>query len=368
MSSSDPVGAVAARLSGLRQILTRSDLDALLVSQPENRRYLSGFTGSAGWLLVSQTGALLATDFRYFEQVELECPGIDLVRIVQGLVQTLPAMLEQASARRVGFEADHATFADVQAWIAATPDQEWSATQGLVSSLRAVKDGAEVVALRSAVRLADEALAAVLPRLRPGMPELEGAWLIESYLRQHGAEGLAFETIVAGGSNGARPHARASSAALPAGEPIVIDMGARVGGYCSDVTRTVCLGQPTDPVRFWEIYNLVLKAQGAAKSVARAGMTGRQVDSVARDVIAAAGYGANFGHSLGHGVGLAVHEEPLLSRRYEGLLAAGNVVTLEPGVYLPGWGGVRIEDMIVLNDEGAEVLTAAPKDPLLPIS
>jgi Xaa-Pro aminopeptidase len=237
-----------------------------------------------------------------------------------------------------------------------------------VSSLRAVKDGAEVVALRSAVRLADEALAAVLPRLRPGMPELEGAWLIESYLRQHGAEGLAFETIVAGGSNGARPHARASSAALPAGEPIVIDMGARVGGYCSDVTRTVCLGQPTDPVRFWEIYNLVLKAQGAAKSVARAGMTGRQVDSVARDVIAAAGYGANFGHSLGHGVGLAVHEEPLLSRRYEGLLAAGNVVTLEPGVYLPGWGGVRIEDMIVLNDEGAEVLTAAPKDPLLPIS
>ncbi len=361
------MAAVLVRLASLRQILASNDLDALLVSQPDNRRYLSGFSGSSGWLLVSRSATLLATDFRYFEQVELECPGIDLVKIARGLAPALPAMLVQASATRVGFEADHATFGDVQAWIAATPEHEWSATQGLVMSLRAVKDGAELAALRTAARLADDALAAVLPLLRPGMLELEGAWLIESYLRQHGAEGLAFETIVAGGSNGARPHARASNAPLPAGEPIVIDMGARLGGYCSDITRTVCLGQPRDPACFWEIYNLVLRAQGAARSVARAGMTGRQVDTAARDIIAAAGYGANFGHSLGHGVGLALHEEPLLSQHYEGLLAPGNVVTVEPGVYLPGWGGVRIEDMIVLTDEGAEMLTAAPRDPLLPI-
>jgi len=205
-----------------------------------------------------------------------------------------------------------------------------------------------------------------LPQMRPGMTELEVSWIIESYMRTRGAEGVAFELIVAGGPNGARPHARASDRPLRAGEPIVIDMGARLNGYCSDLTRTFCLGQPNEPERFWEVYNTVLRAQTAAEVALRPGMTGQEGDAVARDLITAAGYGAAFGHGLGHGVGLAVHEEPRLSRVNLSPLAVGSLVTVEPGIYLPGWGGVRIEDVVLITDSGVEVLTRAPKEPILP--
>ncbi len=364
--------AVPDRLARLRAALAAANLDAILVNQDLNRRYLTGFTGSAGWVMVGREAALLATDFRYYEQVALESPDYELVQVSnRGLPEVLPAMLArtgQLDRQRVGFEADAAIYADVQAWTAAAQNVEWVATQGLVLGLRAVKDAGEVEALRAAVHLGDEALAVVLPQLRPGMLEREAAWLIEAYMRQHGAESASFETIVGGGPNGARPHAHAGDTPLPAGEPIVIDMGARLGGYCSDLTRTVCLGQPNDPARFWEIYNLVLRAQLAAEAFARPGVSGKDVDSVARDLIAAGGFGDQFGHSLGHGVGLAVHESPRFSQIYPGLLEAGNVVTVEPGIYVPGWGGVRIEDMILLTADGAEVLTAAPKDPIIPLA
>jgi Xaa-Pro aminopeptidase len=361
------IDTLPARLARLRAALPEAGLDALLISQPENRRYLSGFTGSAGWLLVSSDRALLATDFRYHEQVGLECPGCELVKLQVTFPATLPAMLEQVGGRRIGFEADHVTYADAQAWMEAAPGYEWVPTRGIVIGLRGVKDAEEIATLRAAVKLADEALAAVLSQLRPGMTEREAAWLIDSYMRTHGAEGPSFDTIVAGGPNGARPHAQPTDAPLPAGEPIVIDMGARLHGYCSDLTRTVCLGEPKDPERFWTVYNLVLGAQMAAEATARPGISGKQVDDAARAVIAAGGYGPHFGHSLGHGVGLAVHEEPRFSQAYAGLLVAGATVTVEPGIYLSGWGGVRIEDIVILTGNGAEVLTAAPKEPILAV-
>ena len=197
------------------------------------------------------------------------------------------------------------------------------------------------------------------------MTERELAWIIESTMRTHGAEATAFELIVCGGPNSARPHARATDRPLQPGEPIIIDMGARVAGYCADLTRTFCLGQPADPDRFWEVYHTVLRAQVAAETALRPGLTGQQGDAVARDLIAAAGYGEYFGHGLGHGVGLAIHEEPRLSRIHAAPLMAGAVLTVEPGIYLPGWGGVRIEDVVLVTEKGVEVLTQAPKDPLL---
>jgi len=357
------------RLTRLRAVVADAGLDAVLISQPENRTYLSGFTGSAGWLLVLADAALFATDFRYYEQVGLECPDFELVKLPAGLQEALPGLVERIGGRKLGFEADHATFAEVEEWRTGLTACEWVPTKGLTRDLRAVKDGAEVTLIRAAVKIADEALAAALAEVRPGMRERDLSWLIESYMHARGADGPAFETIVACGPNGARPHARVSDAPLTLGEPIVIDMGARLGGYCSDLTRTVCLGQPADPGRFWEIYNTVLRAQIAAQSAVRPGMGGLQIDGIARDAITEAGYGEQFGHGLGHGVGLAVHEEPRLARtNATEALVPGHVVTVEPGIYLPGWGGVRIEDIILVTDDGAEVLTTAPKDPIISIS
>jgi Xaa-Pro aminopeptidase len=357
--------AIPARLLRLRELLTQQSLDALLVGQPENRSYLSGFSGSAGVLCIAARLALIATDFRYYEQVGIESPQFELVKVTATVADVLPELLARQEVRRLGFEADHVTFVDAQEWMAIAPDVEWVPTKDLVMDMRAVKDAGEVATMREAIRLTDEALAAALLQVQPGMTERDLAWLIESYIRTHGSPAVSFEIIVASGPNGARPHARASDAALPTGEPIVIDMGARLGGYCADLTRTVCLGQPNDPDRFWEIYNIVLRAQQAAEAVIRPGVTGKEVDAVARNLIAEAGFGDFFGHGLGHGVGLAVHELPRLSRLAVTPLASGNVVTVEPGIYLPGWGGVRIEDVVLVTENGVEVLTEAPKDPIV---
>ncbi len=359
---------IAARLERLRARLAAEGLDALLVGQPENRRYASGFTGSTAWLLIGRETALIATDSRYWEQASQECPGYELVQ-VRGRPETLmPEMLARVGAQRVGFEAQHASYAEVEDLRRAAPEAEWTPVEDWLLELRAVKDEAEIAVLREAILLADDALGAALAQMRPGMTERDAAWLIESYIRTHGGQGVSFETIVACGPNGARPHARAGDAPLVAGDPIVIDMGARWKGYCSDITRTVCLGEPNDPERFWSVYDTVLAAQLAAEAAVRPGVSGREVDSVARDLIASAGYGENFGHGLGHGVGLAVHEWPRLSQLADGALVSGHVVTVEPGIYLPGWGGVRTEDIVLVTADGVEVLTTAPKDPIIPLT
>ncbi len=357
------------RLARLRAALLEAGLEALLVGEPANRTYLSGFRGSAGWLLISQDAALLATDSRYWAQVGLECPGFELVKFGVGgkdfSSDGLPRLIQRAGVHQVGFEADHVTYAEGQAWMDMGLGVQWVALQGLVAQLRAVKESSEVETLRAAVALADEALAAALARIRPGMTEREVAWLIESYLRTHGAEDVAFDTIVGAGQNGAQPHHSAGEDRLVEGEPIVIDMGARLHGYHSDLTRTICLGEPKEPDRFWNVYNTVLRAQFAAEAGVRPGMLGYQADALARDVIKDAGYGEYFGHGLGHGVGLAIHEGPSFRPAAQAQIKPGNVVTVEPGIYLPEWGGVRIEDIVLITDNGAEVLTRAPKQPII---
>ena len=357
--------AIQDRLEKLRGKLQEMSADGLLVSAPANREYLSGFTGSAASLLISRENAFISTDFRYYEQAGLECPEYELVKYESSLTHVLEATLRSAGISRLAFEADHATFAAVQEWSKAAPEVEWAPTTGLVLGLRAVKDAEEIDRLRRAAQLTDAAFVAAVASIRAGWTERQLAWAIDSYFHEHGGSGPAFETIVAGSANGARPHAHATEAPLPLGEPIVIDMGVRLNGYCADLTRTICLGEPKEPQRFWELYNLVLRANSLAASALRPGMTGQQADAIARDIITAQGYGDRFGHALGHGVGLVVHEAPGLRRSNSEPLTAGNCVTVEPGVYIPGWGGIRIEDLVVISEEGAEVLSAASKEPLV---
>jgi len=354
------------RLVVLRQKLAEQDLDAILITQPENRRYVSGFTGSAGVLLISQDQAILATDFRYYEQVEKQAPDFRLAKVTGKFKTVLPELVQQVGAKRVSFESAHLTVDQRQEWqevaegAVSTSEFDLVPTKELVKGIRAVKDEHELSKIKKAIALADEAIAHIVGFIEPGMTEKEVAWELEVFMRTHGAEKLAFDIIVGSGPNGAMPHATVSERAIRAGEPIVIDMGAMIGGYNSDLTRTICAGQPDD--KFREIYDIVLEAQLTAEQSIRPGIQGKQADDIARQVIEEAGYGENYGHGLGHGVGLAVHEKPGVGRLSEDVLEPGMVFTVEPGIYLPGWGGVRIEDIVVLKEDGVEILTQASKE------
>jgi Xaa-Pro aminopeptidase len=354
------------RLTELRESLVTEGLDAILITQPENRRYLSGFTGSAGVLLISQDEAVLATDFRYYEQVGKQAPDFRLAKITDKFKTLLPELVQQIGAESVGFESAHLTVDQYQEWqevtegAVSTSRFELVPTKELVEEIRAIKDEDELSKIKKAIALADEAIAHIAGFIEPGMKEKEVAWELEVFMRIHGAEKLAFDLIVGSGPNGAMPHATVSERVVQAGEPIVIDLGAVVDGYNSDLTRTICAGQPDD--KFREIYEIVLEAQLTAEQNIRPGMTGKQADGIARQVIEEAGYGENYGHGLGHGVGLAVHEKPVVGRLSKDVLEPGMVFTVEPGIYLPGWGGVRIEDIVVMREDGVEVLTQASKE------
>ncbi|MBU0495020.1 MAG: Xaa-Pro peptidase family protein [Chloroflexi bacterium] len=358
------------RLARLRKTLARKNLDGIVVTQPQNIRYLSGFTSPDALLIITQSGrglaadkALLATDFRYFEQVADQSPHFELLALKDKPHETLGACwaeLHEQGLYRLAYEKTHLTVDRHKRFRQVLPRRvRFRGTEGLVEDLRMVKDDAEIDAIRRAVLLGDAAFMAVAPRLNPGMTEKAVAWQLEAWAREHGAERASFEFIVAGGPNAAKPHAVQTDRPIQEGEPVTVDMGVVVDGYCSDMTRTFCLGEPDS--KFREIWHIVLEAQEKATAGIRAGVTGQAIDTLARDVIAQAGYGENFGHGLGHGVGLAVHEAPGLSQRYPKPLPAGSVVTVEPGIYLTGWGGVRIEDMVVVRANGAEVLTTTPK-------
>ncbi len=350
------------RVDRIRQRLATEGIDALLVTAPPNLRYLSGFTSPDAELLVSADQALLLTDFRYYEQTEREAPDWVLFKVEQPLPAAFAEAVERVGAQRVAFESTHLTYSLYQE-LAATEGVELVPAKGWVEEMRAVKTPAEIALIRRAVAISDAAIAALPQMLRPGMSEKALAWELEAYMRTHGADELAFPIIVASGPNGAMPHAVPGERPLVPGEPIVLDLGARVEGYCSDLTRTVTIGRPDD--RLEEIYGIVLAAQQTAEAGIRAGLTGKEADAIARQVIADAGYGDAFGHGLGHGVGLQVHERPGAGPRGEDRLEPGMVVTVEPGIYLPGWGGVRIEDLVVVTDIGIEILTTATKGPVL---
>ena len=359
------------RLERFRQALEEQQLDALIVTNGLNRRYLSGFTGSAGTLLITSDHALLISDFRYETQAKIEAPNYEfrLVNSEAAIAEALPGWVREFGLARLGFEASTVSVAQLSTWrkelATAETQVDLVETEGLVEQLRRVKDPAEIALLRRAVAIGDEAFAAIRATLRPTMREREVAWELEKAMRERGAEGLAFDIIVAGGDNGSRPHARAGDAELGVGRPIVMDFGARVDGYHGDMTRTLILGEADE--QFWTIYNIVLEAQQKAEAAIQAGMTGPAADALARDHITAAGYGEAFGHGLGHGVGLAIHEEPRLSHLRQNALPAGAVVSVEPGIYLPGWGGVRIEDLVIITETGVEVLTQSSKDPVIAI-
>lgn len=356
------------RLERLRAELRHRELDALLITDPINRRYFSGFTGSAGSLLVTADRAVLLSDFRYQEQAPREAPLYDF-RLVQGdtkLAEQLPDLVSDLHVSRLGFESDHMSVARFNTLRQGAKDGgvevTWSEVQGL-AQLRQVKDAGELALLQRAIRITDEAFAVVQALMQPTMHERDLAWELEKAMRERGADGISFDIIVAAGPNGAQPHARAGDQQLGVGRPIVIDYGAQVAGYHADMTRTVILGQPDD--QFWTIYNTVLEAQEAAIKQIRPGMNSVEADAIARDLIKAAGYGDYFGHSLGHGVGLDVHEGPRLSFLGSDTLPVGAVFSIEPGIYLPDWGGVRIEDLALLTDDGPKVLSQATKDPVI---
>lgn len=364
------------RLERLREKMEQVDLHGFIVGCPvedtfhvagANRRYLSGFTGSMGWVLITLQHQYIAVDFRYFEQAERECPHFTLVNTTGGIEKWFADLVAQAglAGKRIGFEKTDLTVSSLEAMrkaVDAMPDDDRPrllAAPSLVLELRAVKEPEEIAAIERAVLLGDEAFLHVSERIEPGWTERQVAWEIEKYAREHGAEFLSFPPIVAAGPRGAMPHAKPTNEPIKEGEPIVIDMGVIVDGYCSDLTRTIFVGK-ADP-RFFEIYDIVLTAQRTAEELIESGMTGEEAHMLAHAVIAEAGYGENFGHGLGHGVGLQVHEAPRLAKTATDDLRDGMVVTVEPGIYLRGWGGVRIEDQCVIENGRLRVLSTAPK-------
>ena len=352
------------RLENLRKKLAEKGLDAILISTPENRRYISGFTGSAGYLVVSQDNAILATDFRYTEQAGNQSPDFQVVR-AGGDWSWLFECLKEHNTGKMGFESQQMTVATYRQIseslqdLPSTGRPALMATSGIVEGLRTIKDQDELTLLQKAIDTADAAMEAVAPTIQPGETEREVAWRLEKTMRELGADSLSFDTIVAAGPNGAMPHHMPSDKVIQPGEPIVIDMGAKVGGYCSDLSRTVCAGEPDDTFR--RIYDIVLGAQLTAIATVKTGMSAGDADDLARVVIAEAGHGDNFGHSLGHGVGLFIHEYPRVGPKSPNTLEEGMVFTVEPGIYLSGWGGVRIEDIVLLGKDGAKVLSRAAK-------
>ncbi len=350
-----------SRLAALRQRMADERLDALLVASHPNRAYLSGFTGDSGVLVITAGESLLLTDSRYTEQAEAQAPGFTVVREANDRGRTLAETLSRLRPARTGFESDKVTVAALREWEGRfTGSTTLVPVEGLVEGLRLVKDQDEIALLRRAAQLADAGFEFARRFVRPGRTEREVSLELEFFLRRNGADGPGFEFIVASGPRGSLPHGAASERVIGSGELVTIDFGCFVQGYTSDLTRTVAVGRPSE--RLQEVYEVVRRAQEAGVAAVRPGRRCAEVDGVARGLIAQAGFGAFFGHGLGHGVGREIHEAPRLKEDSADVLCPGMVVTVEPGIYLPGEGGVRIEDMVLVTEEGGERLTRAPRD------
>ncbi|MEE8419710.1 MAG: aminopeptidase P family protein [Dehalococcoidales bacterium] len=351
------------RLEKLRPLLAEKEIDAILISQPDNRYYLSGFDGSAGYLLITRQEAVLATDFRYIEQVKEQSPDYRIFQITGNLTGWFPGLVSETGIKRLGFESSDVSFAFYRqlsdSLEKAGSQVELKPVEGLVESLRMVKEEDEIEFITRAVEITDRAFEYIEGLICPGMTEKEVAWELEKFQREQGSQTLPFDIIVASGPQAALPHARPSERKIGPGEPVVIDMGAKVAGYTSDFSRTLCPGGPDET--FKKVYDIVLGAQLAAISLIKEGMNGEEADSFARTIIEEAGYADAFGHSLGHGVGLVTHEQPRLGPNSTEILASGMVFSIEPGIYIPGWGGVRIEDLVVMDKGEIRVLSRGRK-------
>lgn len=353
--------ARSRRLAALVDGLSAAHLDGLLLTGLPNIRYLTGFSGSSALLVVTVRDVLLITDFRYQTQVVDEVGDVARVVIEPASLWTgLWQQLGQMPVKVMGFETAHIQHREFQRLVEAGARWQWRPTTDLVETLRERKDDQEVALIREAAGVADRALARTLSQVSVGMSELEVAGVLEKALRDEGSEGFPFPSIVAGGPRSALPHARSSPRRLERGDFLLMDFGAEVSGYCSDVTRTVVIGKASEEQH--ALYDIVREANARAASGVRAGMSGRDADAIARHYIDRAGFGELFGHSLGHGIGLEVHEAPRLARTADAGLPEGAVVTIEPGIYRPGWGGVRIEDDVVLGADGPHILTDFPRE------
>ena len=362
----------SARVERLRAGMPALELDAVVVTADASIRYLSGFSlargerATASWsgtLLITADEALICTDGRYAEQAALEAPGFTHVPAGQRRIDDLlPELLLDRRALHVGLEAAAISHADASRIAAAAPGLELIHADRLLSGLRVVKEPNEVDAIGRAAALGDAAFGHLLGWVEPGMTEHQVAWELEAWLRTHGAEALAFEPLILAGPRAAMPHGRPSDAVIEPGNVLLLDFGAQVDGYRSDMTRTLFVGDVSDEVT--ELHQLVREAQRAAIAGVRPGVIGTDVDTAARDVITAAGHGAAFTHGLGHGIGLETHEDPFLLR-FDEPLREGMVFSVEPGVYLPGVTGIRIEDLVMVEADGARLLTHAPAEPIV---
>jgi Xaa-Pro aminopeptidase len=354
---------IKSRLEKLLGGLGDKNIDGILISQPENRYYLSGFDGSAGFLIITQNRSILATDSRYTIQAKSQAPEYEIFPITSDIGGWFPELAAGLNIKRLGFEGEHLTLSlyrrlcDILG--KGKSGLELIPVENMVESLRAVKEPEEIELITRAAGIADAAMAHIREELRPGMTEKEAAWEIEKFMREKGSQPVPFDVIVASGPNAALPHAQPSARAIQSGEPVVIDIGARVGGYTSDLSRTICLGNPDETYK--KVYDTVLGAQLGAMAMIKPGMSGGEADQLARIIIEEGGYGEAFGHGLGHGVGLATHEAPRLGPNSPEELVDGMVFTIEPGIYLEGWGGVRIEDLVVMEAGKVREISKAEK-------
>ena len=345
------------RIKKVYELMDKEGLEALLIDSPENRQYLTGFTGTAGRVLFTGKGAYFITDFRYVEQAKEQTEGYEIVEISSNFEQGLNELLQKDGVKMLGFESRAISHEQFLRYVEVL-EVELQRTTDLIEGLRVIKEQEEIEKIRKAVEITDAAFAHILDFIKPGVTEREIALELEFYQKRMGGEKNAFDFIVASGQRSALPHGVASEKVIEKGDFVTLDFGVFYQGYCSDLTRTVVVGEPDEKQR--EVYELVLKAQLAVIENVKAGMSCKEVDEIARGIIGDAGYRENFGHGLGHGIGLEIHEGPRVSFTSETILQTGMVVTNEPGIYIPGWGGV--EDDLLITEEGCEVLNKAPKE------
>ncbi|KGX83659.1 M24 family metallopeptidase [Pontibacillus marinus] len=347
------------KLTKLRKSLKDQDLDALLITNGKNRRYMTEFTGTAGVVLITQEDALFITDFRYMEQANEEAKGFDIVQHTTPIHEEVASQAKRLGVKRLGFEKQDVTFGLYETYNQVV-EAELVPTSGIVEKLRLIKNDDEIKILKEATEIADAAFDHILSYIKPGVKEIDVSNELEFFMRKQGATSSSFDIIVASGYRAALPHGVASEKTIQSGELVTLDFGALYKGYCSDITRTVAVGEISDELR--EIYDTVLAAQERGMEGLKAGITAKEADDLTRDYIKEKGYGEYFGHSTGHGIGLDVHEGPALSFRSQQTLEPGMVVTVEPGIYVPNVGGCRIEDDTVVTENGNERLSHSTKE------
>lgn len=348
----------------IEKLLTQMEslgVDTIIVSSPYNRRYLSGFTGSSGYLVITKENRFMLTDFRYIEQATQQCTGFEIVDFFKlGLIETIADTLKKCGSKNVGFENATLTYKEFKYFESSLEGVEWIPLHDHIEKIRMIKDEQEIQTIAHASSIGDAAFSHILNVIRPGISEIDVAIELEFFMKKQGASKLSFDTIVASGKRSSLPHAVPTQKRIEKGDFVTLDFGCLYEGYCSDMTRTIVVGQASDKQK--EIYNLVLKAQMTALDKIQSGIIGKVGDNYAREIINGAGYEAYFGHGLGHSLGLEVHEQPRFSKLSEELILPGMIMSVEPGIYIPDFGGVRIEDLILIEEKGIRNFVTSPKE------